>query len=91
MAETVYKYMKIQNRPYSINDLVSNLHNEYGKVAVQKAVDKLVAEGKIFEKVKYLLYNIKYNIKQIDYTKKLIFALDIWKTKSLLSNSRFIS
>ncbi|PBC30729.1 homologous-pairing protein 2 homolog [Apis cerana] len=51
MAETVYKYMKIQNRPYSINDLVSNLHNEYGKVAVQKAVDKLVAEGKIFEKV----------------------------------------
>ncbi|KAG6804066.1 homologous-pairing protein 2 [Apis mellifera caucasica] len=51
MAETVYKYMKIQNRPYSINDLVSNLHNEYGKVAVQKAVDKLVAEGKIFEKI----------------------------------------
>lgn len=66
MAETVYKYMKIQNRPYSINDLVSNLHNEYGKVAVQKAVDKLVAEGKIFEKVEYLLYNIKYNHIKID-------------------------
>ncbi|XP_068983703.1 homologous-pairing protein 2 homolog [Bombus flavifrons] len=51
MTDTVYKYMKTQNRPYSINDLVSNLHNEYGKTAVQKAIDKLVAEGKIFEKV----------------------------------------
>ncbi|KAF3425040.1 hypothetical protein E2986_02362 [Frieseomelitta varia] len=51
MTDTVYKYMKVQNRPYSINDLVSNLHNEYGKTAVQKAIDKLVTEGKIFEKV----------------------------------------
>ncbi|XP_071864988.1 homologous-pairing protein 2 homolog [Bombus fervidus] len=51
MTDTVYKYMKTQNRPYSINDLVSNLHNEYGKTAVQKAIDRLVAEGKIFEKV----------------------------------------
>ncbi|XP_003486613.1 homologous-pairing protein 2 homolog [Bombus impatiens] len=51
MTDTVYKYMKTQNRPYSINDLVSNLHNEYGKTAVQKAIDKLIAEGKIFEKV----------------------------------------
>ncbi|CAL7944395.1 unnamed protein product [Xylocopa violacea] len=51
MADTVYKYMKLQNRPYSINDIVSNLHNEYGKTSVQKAIDKLVAEGKIFEKV----------------------------------------
>lgn len=51
MVDTVYKYMKIQNRPYSINELVSNLHNEYGKSAVQKAIDKLVTEGKVFEKV----------------------------------------
>ncbi|XP_076748747.1 homologous-pairing protein 2 homolog [Xylocopa sonorina] len=51
MADTVYKYMKVQNRPYSINDIVLNLHNEYGKASVQKAIDKLVAEGKIFEKV----------------------------------------
>ncbi|XP_076249110.1 homologous-pairing protein 2 homolog [Calliopsis andreniformis] len=50
MADTVYKYMKVHNRPYSINDIVSNLHNEYGKTAVQKAIDKLVVEGKIFEK-----------------------------------------
>ncbi|XP_031838281.1 homologous-pairing protein 2 homolog [Nomia melanderi] len=51
MADVVLKYLKIQNRPYSINDIVSNLHNEYGKTAVQKIVDKLKAEGYIFEKV----------------------------------------
>ncbi|XP_076298231.1 homologous-pairing protein 2 homolog [Lasioglossum baleicum] len=51
MTDIVYKFMKVQNRPYSINDIVCNLHNEYGKTSVQKAVDKLVAEGKIFEKV----------------------------------------
>lgn len=58
MADTVYKYLKLQNRPYNINDIVSNLHNEYGKPAVQKAMDRLVSEGKIFEKVGYLLFNI---------------------------------
>lgn len=48
--DTVYKHLKVQNRPYSVNDIVSNLHNEFGKAAVQKAIDHLVAEGKIFEK-----------------------------------------
>lgn len=61
MADTVYKYMKIQNRPYSINELVSNLHNEYGKSAVQKAIDKLVNEGKVFEKVRSFIIDIKCN------------------------------
>ncbi|KOX76315.1 Homologous-pairing protein 2 like protein [Melipona quadrifasciata] len=65
MTDTVYKYMKVQNRPYSINDLVSNLHNEYGKTAVQKAIDKLVSEGKIFEKVGYLLSNVVYGKQKI--------------------------
>ncbi|XP_046837256.1 homologous-pairing protein 2 homolog isoform X1 [Vespa crabro] len=49
--DTVYKHLKIQNRPYSVNDIVLNLHNEFGKSAVQKAIDHLLAEGKIFEKV----------------------------------------
>ncbi|XP_011690222.1 PREDICTED: homologous-pairing protein 2 homolog [Wasmannia auropunctata] len=47
----VYNYMKTQNRPYSVNDVVTNLHNEYNKNAVQKAMDQLVADGKLFEKV----------------------------------------
>lgn len=58
MSETVYKYMKVQNRPYSINEIVSNLHNEYGKTAVQKAVDKLVSDGKLFEKVSNLSFPV---------------------------------
>ncbi|XP_047370048.1 homologous-pairing protein 2 homolog [Vespa velutina] len=49
--DTVYKHLKIQNRPYSVNDIVLNLHNEFGKSAVQKAIDHLLTEGKIFEKV----------------------------------------
>lgn len=50
-TDVVYKYLSVQNRPYSVNDIVSNLHNEYGKAAVQKALDQLVVEKKIFEKV----------------------------------------
>ncbi|XP_012283840.1 homologous-pairing protein 2 homolog [Orussus abietinus] len=49
--DAVHKYMKTQNRPYSVNDIMSNLHNEFGKSAVQKALDQLVSESKIFEKV----------------------------------------
>ncbi|KAI4498159.1 hypothetical protein M0802_006645 [Mischocyttarus mexicanus] len=49
--DTVYKHLKIRNRPYSVNDIVLNLHNEFGKSAVQKAIDHLLADGKVFEKV----------------------------------------
>lgn len=48
----VFNYMKTQNRPYSVNDVVTNLHNEYNKTSIQKSVDQLVAQGKLFEKVK---------------------------------------
>ncbi len=47
----VLSYLTAQNRPYSTNDVVSNLHNEHGKTAVQKALDLLVAEGKLKEKI----------------------------------------
>ncbi|KYN38970.1 Homologous-pairing protein 2 like protein [Trachymyrmex septentrionalis] len=47
----VYNYMKMQNRPYSVNDVVTNLLNEHSKTAVQKAMDELVKKGKLFEKV----------------------------------------
>lgn len=50
-ANAVYKYMKTQNRPYSVSDIVTNLHNEHTKTAVQKAMDQLVTDGKLFEKV----------------------------------------
>lgn len=50
-AEATYKYLRLQNRPYSANDIVENLHKEFGKTAVQKALDQLVHDAKIKEKV----------------------------------------
>merc|ERR1712165_465222 len=47
----VLKYLTNQNRPYSVNDLVANLHNEVPKTVMQKTLDSLVEEGKIKEKV----------------------------------------
>lgn len=44
-------YLTHQNRPYSTNDIVANLHNEHAKSVVQKALDLLVAEGSIIEKL----------------------------------------
>ncbi|XP_066590340.1 homologous-pairing protein 2 homolog isoform X2 [Prorops nasuta] len=48
--EEVYQFMKTQNRPYSVGDIVSNLKNQFGKSAVQKACDQLVNKEKLFEK-----------------------------------------
>ncbi|CAL8081035.1 unnamed protein product [Orchesella dallaii] len=50
-AETsVLQYLTSQNRPYSVNDIVLNLHKEHGKAAVQKALDNLVQNGDVREK-----------------------------------------
>ncbi len=42
LSVTVLRYLKTQNRPYSVNDLVANLHKENSKTQIQKAVDNLV-------------------------------------------------
>ena len=47
----VVKYLTNQNRPYSVNDLFSNLRNEVPKTLLQKTLDVLVEESKIKEKV----------------------------------------
>ena len=49
--QIVLKYMADQNRPYSTNDIVMNLRKEFGKTAVQNALDNLVIEKKLTEKV----------------------------------------
>ncbi len=49
--ESVLSYLRSQNRPYSAIDVVNNLHNAFGKSDVQRALDSLVAEGKVKEKV----------------------------------------
>ena len=47
----VLKYMADKNRPYSTNDIVMNLRKEFGKTAVQNALDNLVIEKKLTEKL----------------------------------------
>ena len=43
----VLQLMKEKNRPYSVINIGDELHGEYPKSAIQKAVDALTAEGKI--------------------------------------------
>ena len=47
VEQAVLDYLLAQNRPYSTNDVVQNLHNTHGKSAVQKALDCLVAAKKV--------------------------------------------
>eukprot|EP00095_Tigriopus_kingsejongensis_P002984 snap_masked-scaffold849_size89187-processed-gene-0.13 protein:Tk02984 transcript:snap_masked-scaffold849_size89187-processed-gene-0.13-mRNA-1 annotation:"homologous-pairing protein 2 homolog" len=49
--QAVLAYLRAQNRPYSANDIVLNLHKGHGKTAVQKALDLLVADGEVSEKL----------------------------------------
>lgn len=50
-VEAVYNYMKTENKPHNLNDILANLDNKYSKTVVQKAVDELVVDKKLFEKV----------------------------------------
>ncbi|KAK4299658.1 hypothetical protein Pmani_028080 [Petrolisthes manimaculis] len=60
-SDRIGKYLEQQNRPYSINDIFMNLHKEIGKTALQKAMDLIVSEGSVREKVygkqKVYVYN----------------------------------
>ncbi|EEB15841.1 homologous pairing protein, putative [Pediculus humanus corporis] len=49
--ESVLDYLRRQNRPYSVVDIVQNLRNEFSRVAVQKALDDLSLKKVIKEKV----------------------------------------
>ena len=60
-TEKVLSYLTSQNRPYSVNDIFLNLHKEVGKSAVQKALDLLVADEKVREKVNSWFRNIYAN------------------------------
>ncbi|CAL1683345.1 unnamed protein product [Lasius platythorax] len=50
-TEAVYNYMKTENKPHNLNDILANLDNKYGKTVIQKAVDELVTNRKLFEKI----------------------------------------
>jgi len=61
-VEAVYNYMKTENKPHNLNDILANLNNKYSKTVVQKAVDELVVDKKLFEKVNIsiIMKNVKY-------------------------------
>ncbi|KAG8446634.1 hypothetical protein GDO86_014183 [Hymenochirus boettgeri] len=52
-SSIILKYLKNQNRPYSSQDVFSNLQRDYGlgKSAVVKAMELLAQQGKIKEKI----------------------------------------
>ena len=43
----VLKFLLDKNRPYSITNLVDEMHGEYSKTVLQKSVDQLVENGQI--------------------------------------------
>jgi 26S proteasome regulatory subunit (ATPase 3-interacting protein) len=45
--ELIFDYLKSKNRPFSVQNLVENLHGQVKKAMCQKCVDKLVKEGKV--------------------------------------------
>ncbi|VDL63610.1 unnamed protein product [Hymenolepis diminuta] len=47
----VLAYMTRENRPFSVNDVVTALQKAHGKTALSKAIDELVLEDALVEKV----------------------------------------
>ncbi|KAI5723679.1 hypothetical protein M8J76_009543 [Diaphorina citri] len=60
-TEAIYKYLKSTNRPYSVNDIIQNLHKKYSKTVVQTALDDLVKSEVILSKTygKQVIYCIR--------------------------------
>lgn len=49
-SEAVYTFLKNENRPYSVGDILQRLGDIHGKSSVQKTLDKLVEKQKVIEK-----------------------------------------
>ncbi|VDM20728.1 unnamed protein product [Hydatigera taeniaeformis] len=47
----VLAYMTRENRPFSVNDIVTALQKAHGKTVISKAVDELVLDASLVEKV----------------------------------------
>ena len=48
--KAIQEYLEKQNRPYSAGDIFQNLHKEFGKTAVVKALESLAEQSKVIEK-----------------------------------------
>lgn len=49
--KSIQEYLEKQNRPYSAGDIFNNLHKEFGKTAVVKALENLALQKRIIEKI----------------------------------------
>ena len=66
-TKAILEYLNRTNRPYSAGDIFNNLHKEFGKTAVTRALDDLAANGKIKEKEARLShFNSSLSIDQIE-------------------------
>ncbi|XP_034943941.1 homologous-pairing protein 2 homolog [Chelonus insularis] len=50
-TDVVYQFLKTRHRPYNVNDIVANLPKETDKKTIQQALDKLVKQEKVFQKL----------------------------------------
>lgn len=50
LKKQISEYLMDQNRPFSANDILSNMHLDCGKTAFTRALDILVSNGKVKEK-----------------------------------------
>lgn len=66
--EILLDYLRKQNRPYGVTDLITNLHNSLSKPVTTKALAQLEAEGKVTCKTysKSQIYVIKQDMSQPD-------------------------
>ncbi|CAH1958566.1 unnamed protein product [Acanthoscelides obtectus] len=64
--DAVLSFLEEHNRPFSIHDIIGGVKGkgEFGKAAVQKALDALVNKGKVKEKLygKQKVYHIAQNV-----------------------------
>uniref|UniRef100_A0A8D8QNW1 Homologous-pairing protein 2 homolog n=1 Tax=Cacopsylla melanoneura TaxID=428564 RepID=A0A8D8QNW1_9HEMI len=67
-TEAIFKYLKQTNRPYSVNDIIQNLHKKYNKTVVQNALDELVKADHVMSKTygKQVIYCIKQSGKNAE-------------------------
>ena len=74
----ILEYLQQQNRPYSAVDVFNNLHKEFGKTAVVKALETLAEEKKIIEKTygKQKIYAPLQNEHE-EYDESQLKALDL--------------
>lgn len=60
-SKIILEYMKNQNRPYAVTDIITNLHGAVGKTLAIKVLAKLAEEDKLMAKTfgKTIIYVIK--------------------------------